>query len=326
MMKNRFIKKTLPCLLMVLLCGCDSWNLPVEVPGSRAVVKELVLAVPRGSDELLNEVARELARRTEDFAENSLSVELVESDNIWRTMNNGQADLVLCSNEQLLSAAGGQKPALFSMMEEPYFFRDADCVINGGNHEDILAALNHSLGEEFPMELCRVSCGGSYDLLCSDTEIVITALLEYPAEEILQQYETEEDAAQPSWKQLLNAYALQETELGMDNIPEGVNALLSGHRQNVIEIFIRSESIDPLSEKEQAAVKEAIVYSGGYCRTLADSQKKYALNELEERAVPTVELDLDDWYDALQKLYQSDSDETRRQFARLFDDKVERYH
>ena len=113
---NKSMKKSLLCVLMALLCSCSS--LPVEVAGNRAELRELILAVPKDSDELLNEVARELARRAEDFAENSLSVEIVECENIWRSMNSGQADLVVCSNEQLLSAATLQEDTgLFAVME-----------------------------------------------------------------------------------------------------------------------------------------------------------------------------------------------------------------
>lgn len=318
------MKKSLLCLLMALLCGCSS--LPVEVSGNRSEVKELVLAVPRNSDELLHEVARELARRAEDFAENKLSVVIVESRNIWTDLKDGQVDLLICGNDQLVSAAGSDDVPLFAMMEEPYFFREGDCVINGGNHEDILAALNYSLGEEFSMKLNRISYMDSYDLLCSNVEELESALQELSVDELLQQYAPEGETPSQDWKQLLNAYGLQETELGMEEIPEGGGVLFSGHRQKLLEIFISPDSLELLSEKEQAAIEEAIVYSAGYCRTLADSQKKAAKQIIETDNVPIVKIDLDDWYDALQKKYQSDSNDIKRQFARLLEDKVERYH
>lgn len=320
------MKKSLLCVLMALLCGCTS--LPVEVPGSNHTEpRELVLAVPENSDELLSEVARELARRTEDFAENSLSVEIVEVDNIWRCMEQAEADLLLCGNEQLLSdGALRENTALFAMMEEPYFFLEEKCIINGGNHEDILATLNHSLGEDFPMELRRVSYRGTYDLLCSDSSALEEALLQYTTEDIFVQYEEEGIVLPELWTQLLAQYGLQEIELGQDEIPAEGSVVFSGHRQKVLEFFVSEESLRFLTEKERAAVEEAIVYSGGYCRTLAESQRKYALQELKDSDVPAMELEQDDWYEALQRRYQSDSDDSKREFARLFENKVERFH
>lgn len=319
------MKKSLLCVWMALLCGCA--NLPAEVTGNQTAVRELILAVPEDRDELLDEVARELARRTEDFAENSLSVELVEVDNVWHAMEQGEADLLICSNQQFLEQAGQQEhTALFAVMEEPYFFRESQCVINGCNHEDILAALNYSLGEEFPMELRRVSYCGSYDLLCDSGETLETVLEEYSVDDLLQQYEEEGLHVSQLWERVLAERILYEVELGEEEIPQGSSVIFSGHRQKLLSIFQSSDTMEQLTDKERAAVEEAIVYSGAYCRTLADAQRKYVLQELEEQSVSIVEWDVDDWYYALQKRHQSHSNETKREFVRLFEDKVERYH
>ena len=74
------MKRAVLCVLMALLCGCQS--LPANPIRSDDQPVELTLAIPKGSSELVREVARELSRRAEDFAENSLSVEIVEAEDI----------------------------------------------------------------------------------------------------------------------------------------------------------------------------------------------------------------------------------------------------
>lgn len=343
------MKKTMLCFLLALLCGCQS--LPASPIGSsQEETQTLTLAIPEDSNELLREVARELSRRTEDFSAYSLTVEIVEEENIWEVMEEGSADLVLCGNRRALSDAvevgqlelpaqpeeEGQLPilsysghaAMFAMLEYPYFFREGDCVIRGGNDPDVLDALNYSLPGNFPMELRRLSYSSCYHWVTND----ILALEEYQQEntplDILRgQLEKGISLLEP-WGYLGDSEIYVREVNPVEDLADfsGDTLLLSAGRWNLLNFFSNRESIRQLSTKQQAAIEEAIIYSGGYAKGLADDEMEYALRKLKSDGVPMEEIDIDDWYSAFQRLYHSGAYGVSEELTDLLSEKVERYH
>lgn len=350
------MKKKILCLLMaLLLCGCQS--LP-EVPvGVRPEVKELTLAIPKGSNELLKEVSRELSRRAVDFAENSLTIEIVEEENIWEVLEDGSADLVICENSRLLKDAEKQEDLIYpevfvleelseeeqkwlpepvlegsasmlAMLDYPYFFRDEGCIIGGGNDASMLAALNHSLPEDFGMELKRLTYSGVYHWVTNDWSALESYLLEYSPSQLISVWREQGEPLRDPWGRLPDGKVyIREVDLSSTNMDlSDKTLLLSGERRKLIGIYSNPETIAKLSAKEQAAVEEAIVFSGGYSRTLADDQQKTIMRQLEEQNISMIEVDIDAWYEAFQKLYRSGNCEVNSDLAQLLWNKTERFH
>lgn len=341
-------KQILAVLLAFLLCGCES--LPAKTTDLYATQqKELTLAIPKGSTELLKEVARELSRRAEDFAEQSLTIEVVEQENIWAVLEDGTADLVVCENSQALLNAEKLgdliypfaeekeeeektapvlegRAAMLAMLNYPYFFRNGDCVISGGNDYEVLAALNYSLSDDFGMELKRIGyCGVSY-LLTNDWESLDAYLLEKEPGQLVQELQEQGEPLNNLWGRLqdsqINLWEIDLTESNTDL--SNKTLLLGGERRNLLTIYANPEQLAELSAKEQAAVEEAIVYSGGYSRTLVEDQQESIMEQLKEQDIAMVELDLDLWYETFQKRYRSGNSEINSEFAELLWDKTER--
>ncbi len=350
-------KKTFISLVLALsLCGCQDVNLPEPVVREQIQVQELTLAIPKGCTEMFREVARELSRRAVDFAENTLSIEIVEAENIWLVLEEGSADLVVCENSKAMQDAEGigaliypeplvqeeeneevqqqEAPqlqgdaALFAMLDYPFFFRDGECITDGGSNADVLAALNHSLPDDFAMELERLSFNGVYHWVTNDYEQLENYLLEYSASDLIQRFLDQGEPLRDPWTRL-EEDGLYVREVDLTNTKTDFSErtlLLSGERRKIIDIFSNPETLSQLTAKQQAAIEEAIVYSGGYSKTLTDDQQATILRQLEEEAVVMVEVDIDEWYDAFQKIYRSGDSEVNADFADLLWEKTERFH
>lgn len=350
-------KAIISLVLAVSLCGCQGWTLPEATIREQAEVQELTLAIPKGSTEMFCEIARELSRRAVDFAENSLSIEIVEAENIWQVLQEGSADLVVCENskamedaealgdliyprtytatelteEELLQLDVPQihgDAAMFSMLDYPFFFRDGECVIGGGSNEDVLAALNYSLPDDFAMELQRLSFNGVYHWVTNDYELLESYLLEYGASDLIQRFLVQGESLRDPWTRLEEeGLYIREVDLTNTNTDLAEKTLLlSGGRWKIIDIFSNPETLSKLTAKQQAAIEEAIVYSGGYSKTLADDQQATVLRQLEESAVTMLPIDIDEWYSAFQKIYRSGDSEINADFADLLWEKTERFH
>lgn len=346
-------KKISALLLSVLLCGCQNIGLPANPVNGKKDGAELKLVIPVGSGDICYEVAQELARRATDFSGNHLEVTITLSENIWAVIESGEADLVVCENSRLTADAQkknalsypqpqalseeaeqvlpGQltgEAAMFAMLEYPYFFRDQDCVLGGGNDGDFLAALNHSLPEWYSLELKRLSYCGEYHWLSNDGDGVETHRMKYGVDDIL----LEQLAAGKSIREPLSylddgGLYLYEADVTDEDLElQGNAVLLSGGRQMLLDIFVKPETLETLDESQQAAVEEAIVYSGGYSRTLADERMEQALKRLESNGVAIKEVDVDEWYNGYQNLYLSGNDEVNVELTKLLEEKTERFH
>lgn len=350
-------KAIISLVLSLSLCGCQGWSLPETVVKEQTEVQELTLAIPSESTEMFREVARELSRRAMDFADNSLSIEIVEAKNIWEVLREGSADLAVCENRRALQDAESLgdlnypevyvkeevseeeqvsreipqirgEAAMFAMLDYPFFFRDGECIIGGGNNADVLAALNHSLPEDFGMELQRLSFNGAYHWVTNNYEQLESYLLEYSISDLIQRFVAQGEPLRAPWTRLEDE-GLYIREVDLTNTKTDLSEktlLLNGGRYKIIDIFANPESLSQLTAKQQAAIEEAIVYSGGYSKTLADDHQATILRQLEEDAVTMVSIDIDEWYTAFQKLYRSGSCEINADFAELLWDKTERFH
>ena len=348
------MKKALLCVIMALLCGCQS--LPATAIRANEEAVELTLAIPKDSTELLREVARELSRRAEDFADNSLTIEIVEAENIWQVIERGRADLVVCDNSRAVSDAEALgrieypveyvqpedkkqeetvvyqtvegEGAFFAMLEYPYFFRDADCVISGGNDAAVLAALNYSLPEDYGMELKRITYGGTYHWLTNDKAALEEYLLGKSEQDVLAEQLAQGYSLRDVWGVLGDSDAyVREVDLTATKTDlSDKTVFLSGGRMKLIDIFADTEALEKLSDKQRAAVEEAIVYSGGYGKTLAEDQQESVLRQLQEENADLIDVDIESWYSAFQKLYRSGEHEVSGDLAELLWDKTERFH
>ncbi len=349
------------CVLLLsgalLLSSCQS--LPASPVQAEQEVVELTLAIPKNSSSILREVAQELARRAEDFAQNSLTISIVEKNNIWTTVEQGTVDLVICENSRLLKGAadvgelsypeypepvegkdgteetrllpqgdisGGA--AMLAMLEYPYFFRDGECVLGGVNDPQIMAALNHSLPEGTDMELKRISYCGRYHWLTADGEALDAYLMDKDYEDVLLAQINDGRSIEDPWGQLeASGISIREVDLGEKGSDlSGKTLLLSGGRQKLLDIFVLPKSLEALNKEQKAALEEAIVYSGGYSRTLADDLEKSSLEQLTGAAVNIMDVDVDEWYEAFQHLYRSGNYELNEELVELLWDKCERFH
>ena len=350
-------KAIISLVLALLLCGCQGLTLPEPTVKEQTEVQELTLAIPKGSTEIFREVARELSRRAVDFADNSLSIEIVEADNIWQVLQEGSADLVVCENRKALQDAeelgdliypqvraneeGAAEEslteeipelqgdaAMFAMLDYPFFFRDGECIISGGSNKDVLAALNYSLPDNFAMELERLSFNGGYHWVTNDYEQLESYLLEYSASDLLQRFLDQGEPLRDPWTRLEDS-GLYIREVDLTNTKtdfSGKTLLIGSGRWKIIDMFSNPETIAKLTAKQQAAIEEAIVYCGGYSKTLADDQQATVLRQIEEQAVDTVTIDVDEWYDAFQKIYRSGESEVNPDLTDLLQEKTERFH
>ena len=342
------MKKRISALLLsLLLCGCQNIDLPASPVGNGTNEASLTLAIPVGSGSICYEVAQELARRATDFAENSLSVTIVMEENIWDSVERGEVDLVVCENNRLVRDALEREKvqypqvaeavssgkvtgdaAMFAMMEYPYFFRDSHCVIEGGNNPDVLAALNYSLPQTMTMELKRLSYCGEYHWYCEDGAAVRDYFSEHHFDDILQgQLALGRDIREPLSFIDGSGLSLKEVDACREfSDVEGKTLFLSGGRQMILDIFVNPQSMEKLTEAQRAAVEEAVVYSGGYSRTLADSRQEEALEELKRQGMLIREGDVGLWHEAFQEQYRSETSPLKVELVNLLDEKTKRFH
>lgn len=351
-------KHTMISLLLALsLCGCEAITLPTPQIREQTEVQELTLAIPKGSTELFCEIARELSRRAVDFADNSLSIEIVEVEDIWEVLYEGSADLVVCENnrmtadaedagdltypqtfvkedlsdEELLALEDSRlqgAAALFATLDYPFFFRDGECVITGGSNADVLAALNYSLPDDFVMELERLTFSGVYHWVTNDYELFEEYELEYGPEVLIAQLLDQGEPLSDPWNYVGDSdFSVREVDLTNTKADFSEKTLiLSGGRLKIVDIFSNPESMEQLTAKQKAAIQEAIVYSGGYGKTLADDQQATILRQLEGEQIPMGYIDVDAWYHVFQNIYSSGKSEVNEEFADLIWDKTERFH
>ncbi len=353
MKKNAFIS----LILSLSLCGCEAIALPTPQIREQEEVQELVLAIPKESTELFREVARELSRRAVDFADNSLFIEIVEADNIWEVLYEGSADLVVCENSKLTAGAEAVNDliypetvskeglseeelrhldtpqiqgaaALFAALDYPFFFRDGECVITGGSNEDVLSALNHSLPDDFVMELDRMTVSGVYHWTTNDYELFQNYVLTYGPEALIEQLLDQGEPLNDPWNYVGDSdFSIREVDLTNTTTDFNEKTLiLSGSRNKIVDIFTNPDSMERLTEKQKAAIKEAIVYSGGYGKTLTDDQQTTILRQLQEENITVENIDVDEWYHVFQNIYSSGKSEVNDEFADLLWEKTERFH
>lgn len=337
-------------LLLSLFCGCQPLQVPVL---GRQEPVELVLALPQNSEELIQECARELARRAEDFAQTSLTVRIVEEPNIWEALEQGEVDLILCSNEALVGSArrAGQlveplppatgeeespspepetlrgAAASFAMLDYPYFFPDVEGAIIGANQEDVLAALNHSLPEGFPMELRRISVLGQFHWSASPPEVAWDYFMELAPGEILQKQLDQGESLREPWG-ALNEGELFMRELDLSSGKSDLSdrlLILSGSRLKLLDIFVSPKALEKLNPRQQAAVEEAIVYSGGYGCTLGRDQEESLLEQLGSQGVQMLEPDREEWYETFQRYYRSGQSPVDSRLSDLLHRVVDRF-
>ena len=98
------MKKLFLCFLFALLCGCGSFS-GKSLLNNKNHSENLTLAVSANSSDLILQIARELALRTEDLTNNSLVVDIIEVENVWELIQNGGADLLICENSLAVSDA-----------------------------------------------------------------------------------------------------------------------------------------------------------------------------------------------------------------------------
>lgn len=352
------IKRTglaLCSLLLSLLCGCQ--QLQVSTLGRQEPV-ELVLALPQNSEELIQECARELSRRAEDFAQTSLTVRIVEEPNIWEALEQGKADLLLCSNEALVGSARragqllepqpssdgeGEGPekemasletetlsgaaASFAMLDYPYFFPDVEGAIIGANQEDVLAALNYSLPEDCPMELRRISVLGQFHWSASPPEVALDYFTQLSPGEILEKQLDQGESLREPWG------ALNEGELFMRELDLGGSKsdlsdrllILSGSRLKLLDFFVSPKALEKLNQRQRAAVEEAIVYSGGYGCTLGRDQEESLLEQLHSQGIQLLEPDREEWYETFQRYYRNGQSPVDSRLSELLHRVVDRF-
>lgn len=338
-------------ILSLSLCGCEAISLPTPQVREQVEVEELTLAIPKGSTELFREVARELSRRAMDFADNTLSIEIVEAENIWKVLYEGSADLVVCENSKLTAGAEewddlvypqayveeseeslsqelSGAAALFATLDYPFFFRDGECITGGGNNQDVLAALNHSLPEDFVMELERLTVSGVYHWVTDDYELLENYVMENGTTALIEAFLAQGEPLRDPWNRLKeNELLIREVDLTNNKADLSEKTLiLSGGRSKIIDIFSNPETMERLSAKQNAAIQEAIVYSGGYSKTLSDDQQATILRQLEEQQIDIREIDIDQWYNSFQNIYSSGKSEVNGDFADLLWEKTERFH
>ena len=94
----------------------------------------------------------------------------------------------------------------------------------------------------------------------------------------------------------------------------------------ILDIFVNPQSMKKLTEAQRAAVEEAVVYSGGYSRTLADSRQEEALEELKRQGMLIREGDVGLWHEAFQEQYRSETSPLKVELVNLLDEKTKRFH
>ncbi len=272
---------------LLLFAGCTSLSDEKAAPPA---ITTLVLALPEGASRRLEETARELIRRGEDFSQNTLAFELVYEKDIAQAMEKGTAHIYIAEN-----AAAAQTWEKLNALELPYLFYNADHMVSGVNAPEFLKSLNKVAG--LPVELRRVAFGGYIDMAGTllqgekeeRTEPVLLALSQgfftQQAQEILEITQVTPLEGQTP----LSVVHRGEAELGevqADDVLlkslEGQTLFFTQHRMVLVDIFFASNMDEILPLREQAALEEATVYAAGYCKTMADEARKQTAAKAHE--------------------------------------------
>ena len=84
--------------------------------------------------------------------------------------------------------------------------------------------------------------------------------------------------------------------------------ILDGHQLGIMETFITTEAWDALSEKQQAAVREASKYASDYCRRISQEEEDKVIQQIEAAGVTVVAVDdIAPWQEALAGFIQEAS-------------------
>ena len=304
--------KVLALVMAAAMCftGCGNLYQNTVLVPEKAV--ELVLAIPEDGPQSLVEVARELARRAEDFAGSTIAVELRPVEDIWQTIIHGEADLAISENSRIAEYS----PRL-RQLESPYCFMGSQNLVSAANAPEVLDALNYSLEPYTPMTLRRIASSGRMDIIIKDSEkLRLWREEKEPFRLAVEQGTGDDEALSEQWNiQLIESPdpldALEregadaaEIELARDiGALDGEMIIFSGHRINMVDIFCREDTLHQMKPEQQAAVEEAIVYAAGYCRTLSEDAYKKVQQQVDEQNIAIAEPDIRWLYEQFQLYY-----------------------
>lgn len=286
------MKKTLASIgaaAVFLFSACA--KLPAST-NTQPEVTTLVLALPEDASTHLAETARELARRGEDFSQNTLAFEIRYVGDIQEEMQAGTAHIYLAENREVAQTWGK-----LAFLELPYLFYDADYMISGVNAPEFLQSLNQVAG--LPVQLHRVAFGGYIDLAgtvpeskeekSAAQEETLRLAVEQPYLGQSAQEELEYEQVTPEFGDTpVEAVNGGQADLGEVQAADVLDSLgekkvfFTQHRMVLVDIFFSNEISQQLTEKQQAILEEAAVYAAGYCKTMANQEREEAVKKAQE--------------------------------------------
>lgn len=313
------MKKTGPvnlCLVLlalsVLFTGCSgkkSEHLDREIEPDRVL---LTLNISGDAQPQLYEMVQEFARRAEYFSDGELSIQIENVSDILSKVSSNPPDLALIENYHLL-----EKLPEFNTFEMPYVFKNSTYMTSTMNSDRNKKEWSKFFYSMFSMEVGQVTFGGYVDMIASkevdmgDFENIYRLKSEYPFFTDTVEDELSIKFVEPGFKNPLEVLLKDDADICEATLPQLLQTgnsnfifLKSAHRIQPVFLLVNPSSVEILTQRQSAALQEAMIRAAGYCETLYSNQRKENIAKLQKLGVEIEEVNIEKYFSLIGDIYQ----------------------
>ena len=273
----------------------------------------MTIAISEAASPNVREAAKEFINRAAYYSDGSLQIELKESSNIQQTLERGEANFAFVESKEL-----SQEVECLKTLELPFFFKNEVYHYSGLNSERTLHYLNKKMGENYPVEILTAALSGYSEIAAEAHADFSDVRQQYPiairepvfSQELQKELSVQEIESQEPFLQLQR----EKVQLAETNMEELITAAHNAPGKYKIADFpwkmetafllMQKGVEEQLNAKQKAAIQQASVMAGGYCRTLTQQQRARNIQELDSLRIQTFHISRERYFSMMGDIYQ----------------------